>query len=223
MGIRQLMPGVFKFDPAIPDDVDDSERLATLIRISNLALQTRLTKRFINFEEVPGRKEGFEAALQLVRGEIDPPLLLLYGLPGRSKTHLAMAIAWAFIIQLKSAVFYQVGELLDALREGYRIQRLLAPGEYSPDATHVIINQVKKCHLLVLDDMGAQKDTDWAVEKLDIIVNHRYEEKLATVITSNTLEIPDRVYDRMLEGKVVKLSGESYRAIIQKRKQGKEA
>ncbi|MBA7606560.1 hypothetical protein ES703_13710 [subsurface metagenome] len=218
MGVKQVMPGVFKFDPAIPDDVDDSERLATLIRISNLAPGTRLTKRFINFEEVPGRKEGLEAAFQLVKGEIQPPLLLLYGLPGRSKTHLAMAIAWAFIIQLQSAVFYQVGELLDALREGYRIQRLLAPGEYSPDATHVIINQVKKCQLLVLDDMGVQ-DKDWAVEKLDLIVNYRYEEKLATVITANTLEIPDRVYDRMLEGKVVKLSGESYRAIIQKRKQ----
>lgn len=221
MGVKQVMPGVFEFDPAIPDDVDDSERLATLIKLSNLPLETRHTKRFLTFEEIQGRKEGLEAAFQLIRGGIQPPLLLLYGLPGRSKTHLAMAIAWAFLAQLKSAVFYQVAELLDTLREGYNIQRSLAPGEYSPDTTHAIITHAKKCQLLVLDDMGAQKDTDWAVEKLDIIVNHRYQEKLATVITANTLEIPDRIYDRMQEGKVVKLSGESYRAIIQKMKQGK--
>jgi len=222
MGVKLVMPGVFNFDPAIPDDVDDTKRLAILMRLSNLPLETRHTKRFLTFEEIPGRKEGLEAAFQLVKGEIQPPLLLLYGLPGRSKTHLAMAIAWAFLTQLKSAVYYQVAELLDTLREGYHIHRSLAPGEDSPDTTRAIITPTKKCQLLVLDDMGAQKDTDWAVEKLDIIVNHRYENKLATVITANTLEIPDRIYDRVLEGKAVKLSGESYRAIIQKRKQGEK-
>jgi len=217
MGIRQLMPGVFKFDPEFSGD--DSEKLAILIRLSNLPPGTRETKRFSNFEMVAGREEGFEAALELVWRKMEPPMLLLYGLPGRSKTHLAMAIAWSFLAMGKNAVYYHVGELLDALREGYRIQRAMAPGEYSPVGADVIINHVKSCHLLVLDDMGVQKDTDWAIEKLDTIVNHRYENNLPTVITANTLELPDRIYDRMLEGKVVMLKGESYRAIKQRRKQ----
>lgn len=216
MGIRQAFPGVFEFDPSAEED--DSETLAMLIRLSRLPVESRRTKRFDSFEDIPGRKDGLEAALALVRGEINPPLLLLYGEPGRSKTHLAMAIAWWFLSQLKSVAYYHVGDLLDALREGYRVRSRLAPGEFSKDSADVILNFVKNCSLLVLDDLGAQKDTDWAVERLDIIVNHRYEEKLPLVITANTLELPERVFDRMREGKVVRLYGESYRAIIQKRK-----
>lgn len=217
MGIKQIFPGVFEFDPSTGDD--DSEKLATLIRLSRLPIETRRTKRFTNFEDIPGRKEGLAAAMAFVRGEIDPPLLLLYGLPGRSKTHLALAIAWAFLIQLKTVCYYHVGDLLDALRDGYRIRNLLAPGEYSPDSFDVIMNFVKKCELLVLDDLGVQKETDWAAERLDTIVDHRYVQSLATVITANTLDLPERIFDRMREGKVVRLEGESYRAIIQKRKQ----
>lgn len=216
MGIKQVFPGVFEFDPSI--EGDDSERLATLIRLSRLPVWTRRTKRFTNFEDIPGRKDGLEAAMAFVRGEIDPPLLLLYGLPGRSKSHLALAIAWAFITQLKSVCYYHVGDLLDALREGYRIRNLLAPGEHNPDSSDVIMSFVKKCALLVLDDLGVQKETDWAAEQLDTIVDHRYVQSLATVITANTLNLPERIFDRMREGRVVRLEGESYRAIIQERK-----
>lgn len=218
MGIKQIMPGVFEFDPDTPDD--DSERLETLIRLSNLPSETRLTKRFTTFEEVPGREEGMEATIAFIRGEIDPPLLLLYGLPGRSKTHLAVACGWAFLAQLKSVCYYHVVDLLDALREGYRIRQLLAPGEFHKDSFDAIMNYVKECSLLILDDLGAQKETDWVAERLDTIIDHRYFDKLPTVVTANTLELPERIFDRMREGRVVRLQGESYRAIRQRRKQG---
>ena len=106
-GIKLVCPGVFEYDPSI--EGDDLERLASLIRLSHLPAETRLTKRFTNFEDIPGRKAGLEAAMALLRGEIDPPLLLLYGLPGLSKTHLALAIAWSFILQLKTVCYYHVG------------------------------------------------------------------------------------------------------------------
>lgn len=218
MGTKQVMPGVFEFVDT-PDD--DSERLEVLIRLSNLPPETRKSKRLTTFEAVPGREEGLEATIAFIRGEIDPPLLLLYGLPGRSKTHLAVAIGWAFLAQLKSVCYYHVGDLLDALRQGYRVTSLLAPGEFHRESFDAIMNYVKKCSLLILDDLGVQKETDWVAERLDTIIDHRYVNSLPTVVTANTLELPERIFDRMREGRVVRLHGESYRAIRQRRKQEK--
>jgi DNA replication protein DnaC len=217
------MPGVFEFtdtpddDPDNPDD--DSERLAQLIKFSNIPTETRLTERLSTFEEVPGREEGFEASLAFIRGEIVPPLLLLYGLPGTSKTHLATAIGWVFLSQLKSVYYCHVGDLMDDLREGYRIGGLLNHGEFNKDSYDAIMKRVKKSSLLILDDLGVQKDTYWVLEKLDTIIDHRWRNNLPTVATANTLELPERVFDRMREGKVVRLQGESYRVIRQRRKQ----
>lgn len=213
-----VYPGVFKFTDT---DQDDSERLQLLISLSKLPLYTRLAKRLSTFEELPGRKKGLKAVMEFIRGEIDPPILLLYGEPGRSKTHLAMAIGWCFLTQLKSVAYYHVVTLLDDLREGYRIKQMVPPGEYHPGTFNSIMNYVKECQLLILDDLGVQKETDWAVERLDSVVNHRHEERLATVITANTLEISDRILDRCKEGRIVMLEGESYREIIAKRKREK--
>jgi len=221
VGVKLVMPGVFEFypddDPDNPND--DTERYANLARHSNIPPETRLTERLYTFEMVTGREEGFEASKAFVRGEIVPPLLLLYGLPGTSKTHLAVAIGWAFLSQLKSVHYCHVGELLDDLREGYKIGGSLSPGEFNKDSYDAIMKRVKNSSLLILDDLGVQKDNYWVLEKLDIIMDYRWRNKLPTVVTANTLEIPERVFDRIREGKVVRLQGESYRVIRQRRKQ----
>jgi len=65
--------------------------------------------------------------------------------------------------------------------------------------------------LLILDDLGVEKGTEWAAAKLDAIVDYRYLEKLPMVITANTLELSERILDRMREGRIVRLRGQSYR------------
>lgn len=216
MGVKQIMPGVFEFTDTIDDD---SERLAFLIKFSNIPPETRRNKRLSTFEDILGREDGFEASLAFIRGEIVPPLLLLYGLPGTSKTHLAISIGWSFIAQLKSVCYYHVCDLLDALRQGYRITNSLPPGEFNQDSFDAIMNYTKGCSLLILDDLGVQKDTPWVSERLDAIIDHRWLNNLPTVVTANTLDLPERIFDRMREGKVVRLHGESYRTIRQRRKQ----
>ena len=46
--------------------------------------------------------------------------------------------------------------------------------------------------LLVLDDLGAEKTSDWVEETLNLIVNTRYNERRATIFTSNYEEKEDR-------------------------------
>lgn len=216
------LPGVYEFDPEVPDSQDDFAEHEKLLQASGITPEFRHTKRLCNFEVIAGREKGFDAACQFIRGEVDPPLLLLYGEPGRSKTHLAVAIGLAWIAQLRRVYYYYVGDLLDDLRAGLRLDRYQVPGEFNPKTTDSILKGCKFVPLLILDDMGIENQTDWAYEKLDTIINHRYDKRLATVITANTLEISDRIIDRCREGIMVKLEGESYREIIQKRKKAEE-
>lgn len=218
MGVKMIYPGIYEFKPEL--EGDDSEKLQRMVRFTNLPAGTRFTKRLSTFEEIKGREAGLQAAMEFIRGEIDPPLLLLYGEPGRSKTHLALAIGWCFVAQLKLVNYYHVGDLLDYLRAGYKIENVLAPGEFHPDSYDTIMHSIKGWNLLILDDLGMEKMSDWTVDKLDTVVNHRFEAKLPTVITANTLEISDRILDRCKEGKIALLEGESYREIIAKRKKG---
>ena len=45
--------------------------------------------------------------------------------------------------------------------------------------------------LLVLDDLGAEKTSEWVEETMNLIVNTRYNERRPTIFTSNYLDIPD--------------------------------
>ena len=70
--------------------------------------------------------------------------------------------------------------------------------------------------LLILDDLGTEKLTDWAAEKLDTLIDHRYIKGLPLVVTTNvpaaqlSPRIASRLQDRRL-GRVVTLSGPDYR------------
>lgn len=217
MSLKQVKPGVFFGDGTTGTDPCDLEKYQRLVRVSGLPPATRLTARFHNFEEVPGREAGLKAAIDFVNGQIDPPLLLLYGLPGRSKTYLAWAIGWAFLAQLRSIIYYEVVDLLDALRARKKLQAGPVDHLFS-ESFDGLMEIVLTRQLLILDDMAAEKETDFTAERLDFIVNNRFVNKKATVITANTLEISDRILDRCKEGLLARLQGESYRDIIQKRK-----
>ena len=216
MGVKMVMPGVYHFEPGTDDD--DSDKYARMVKFSNIDESMGKRMRLSSFENIPGRDRALEAAMAFIRGEVDPPLFLLYGEPGRSKTHLAIAIGMAFLALLKSVIYYHVGDLLDDLREGLKINQGLSPGEFSPKSSEAIIGRCKGYDLLILDDLGLENPTFWASEKLDTVVNHRYEKRLPTVLTANTLEISDRILDRCRHGLVVRIEGESYRGILAKRK-----
>lgn len=215
MGVKMVYPGVYEF--VEDSEVDDFETYRVKAEVSYMPLETRITKRLSTFEEIPGREKALEAALAFIRGEIEPPMLFYYGEPGRSKTHLAMAIGWCFVAQLQSVRFYHVGDFLDQLRGSWRLRE-----RFSHDSYEGIMNYSKKCALLILDDLGVEDLTSWASGRVDTIVDYRYERGLPTVVTANTLEISDRILDRMKEGQIVLCEGESYREIITKRKKGKK-
>jgi DNA replication protein DnaC len=62
-----------------------------------------------------------------------------------------------------------------------------------------VVDKYSRCPLLVLDDLGVEKTTDWALQTLYVILNNRYTNYRQTIITSNlTLEeIGNKLGDRI--------------------------
>src|SRR5215218_6287581 len=96
---------------------------------------------------------------------------------GIGKTHLAVAVMNELMARKRvPSLFVTVPEFLDNLREAYMI-----PGRDLDEW----MDTVKNADLLILDDLGSERPTEWVRERLFVIVNHRYREALPTLFTSN--------------------------------------
>lgn len=107
--------------------------------------------------------------------------LVLRGGNGVGKTHLAAAIANHQIAEGNRVIFVTAPDLLDHLRTSYK------PGIERADEENFAsrFEEVRTAPLLILDDLGIESPTAWAVEKLYQILNYRYNAQLPTVITTN--------------------------------------
>lgn len=131
--------------------------------------------------------------------------LLLWGGTGNGKTFAAACIANALIEHGKSAVMTS-------------IPRILAAGF---DEQADSMDRMRRCSLLVIDDLGAERSSDYALERVYYIIDERYKAKRPLIVTTNlTLKqfyAPtdmryQRIYDRVLEMCVpMKFAGESIR------------
>jgi DNA replication protein DnaC len=110
--------------------------------------------------------------------------LFLEGQPGVGKTHLAVAVLKRVIDRTGArGLFYDTRELLKLIRSTYD------PAIRTTETE--ILRPVMTADLLVLDDLGAEKTSEWVEETMNLIVNTRYNERRLTIFTSNYPDIPD--------------------------------
>ena len=162
-----------------------SYRRRTLERIHALSyLEAVKDKTFSSFLQAPpGYGETARASLReahrICCTFADRPTgwILLSGITGCGKTHLASAIANELAASETPVLMLTVPSLLDRLR-----------ATFAPDAPQTfseLYNLVESVDVLVLDDLGAQSSTAWAAEKLFQLLNERHVRGLPTVITTN--------------------------------------
>ena len=149
----------------------------------------------------PGRQLNLKLAFDRAVAYAEKPegWLVLKGGYGCGKTHLAAAIANQRIAMGHAALFVSTPDLLDHLR-----------ASFSPNSTTGYderFEQIRNTKLLILDDLGTQSNSEWAQEKLYQIFNHRYNNHLPTVVTTNLeLEaIEIRIRSRMVDPSLVQI------------------
>ena len=140
---------------------------------------TKAMKRYVeNFDELKKQGKG----------------LLLYGNVGRGKTYSACEVANALIDKGYSVLVTNFSRVLNTLQSTYDKQ------EY--------IDSLNSFSLLVIDDLGIERSTEYAKEQVYNIIDARYRAGLPMIITTNLsidkIKNPDdiengRIYDRIIE------------------------
>lgn len=173
--------------------------------------------RSVSFDKDDGRsKEYTDKGRRYVANwgivERDNMGLLLWGNTGNGKTFTAACIANALIEQGVSVMMTSFPRILSALQ-----------GMYSDDRS-AYIDELKKYRLLVIDDLGAERQSDYALEQVYSVIDARCNAKRPLIVTTNLSlgelqKAPNmdyqRIYDRVLAMCVpIKFDGESRRKDI---------
>jgi len=117
--------------------------------------------------------------------------LYLCGTPGTGKTLISLVLAQMLLESEKTVHFTTVTDMLDKLR----------PSEDFNSREY--FEEIKNVDLLILDDIGQEKSSQWVREKLYMLINHRYNECLPIIFTSNKkieklkTQISEAVYSRV--------------------------
>jgi len=116
---------------------------------------------------------------------VDKTGLLLIGTIGVGKTHLAVGIIKELILSKGiSCLFYDYRELLKQIQNSYND---------SVKTTELdLLRPVFETEVLVLDELGAVRPTDWVWDTVSLILNTRYNDNRTTIITTNYPNLGER-------------------------------
>jgi DNA replication protein DnaC len=194
----------FLIDEATNTATDCSCRPIRISRAKARRLEARLPQRYrdVAFDRFPVNEMPPPVVAEVKRYTRDIGAQLdegrgiwLFGDVGTGKTTLAMLVSKAALAAGRTVAIYSLPRLLNLLREAIG----------SDDGKLDLLDRLATVDLLHLDDVGAENSTDWVLEQLYSIVNTRYEEQRALVVTSNLgpeelgEQIGERTVSRMNE------------------------
>jgi DNA replication protein DnaC len=178
----------FVFDLETNTASDCRCRAQRISRAQARSLSAVIPRRYrdVSFDRPPVSDIDPRNTVDAVRGyvdRIDDHLaagrgLWLMGSPGTGKTTLAMLVSKAALDRGHSVAIYSLPRLLNEIRDTHRAER-----------SHVdLLDRLTAVDLLHVDDVGAERSTDWVLEELYSIVNARYEEQRSVIITTNIMD-----------------------------------
>ena len=161
---------------------------------------------FENFVEREGAEEAFNACLDFIN-EDTPPILVLRGPRGTGKTHLMEAVGREMLARSKSVRYERVPTLLARMRSSFNNQEMSVLEERNSKYRNT-------SELLMLDDLGSEKPSDWVREQLYLLIDERYGVNRPLLISTNESyesvanNLGDRIASRLFDtnsGKVMQV------------------
>ncbi len=201
-------------------------------RVARLIAGARIPKRYehCDLESYLAHNESQKKAKLYVQRflekypQIDVGLLLL-GTCGVGKTHLAVALLKQVIIEkADGGIFYDFRDLLREIQSSWN--------SVSQASELDVLKPVLESKVLVLDELGANKPTEWVRDTIAHIINCRYNDKKLTIFTSNYLDNPAKQGEESLTDRIgvrlrsrlfemckeVEIHGEDFRQEVKKAK-----
>jgi DNA replication protein DnaC len=169
------------------------------------ALSAVIPRRFrgVSFDRAPvvDMPRAIVAEVRDYVGAVDERLdagrgLWFTGPVGTGKTTLAMLVSKAALDAGRSVAIYSLPRLLAEIRTTF--------DESSRRSYTELLDRLAAVDLLHIDDVGAEKTSEWVLEQLYALINGRYEDQRAIVITTN-LETPDALAEQIGERTVSRL------------------
>jgi DNA replication protein DnaC len=126
--------------------------------------------------------------------QIDVGLIFL-GTCGVGKTHLAVSLLKQIIREKgDGGLFYDFRDLLREIQASWN--------SISQTSELDILRPVLDAKILILDELGANKPTDWVRDTIAHIINYRYNDKKLTIFTSNFLDTPTKAGEETLTDRI---------------------
>jgi DNA replication protein DnaC len=126
--------------------------------------------------------------------------IYIFGESGVGKTHLVCAMAKYILEQGVEVLFYNTGDFVEKLREEFENGI-----KYDEEYLGLFRETMNFKGILIFDDLGAEKISDWVRERLYLIINKKYEDMVPMIFTSNcdleilSARLGDRVTSRIRE------------------------
>jgi DNA replication protein DnaC len=187
---RPVRNGSGKLRVAVPCDCRTERRAAhglTRARVPKRYEHCSLENFETRFREADG---SLAEALLTARGFVrDYPAytegkgMLLVGTIGVGKTHLAVGVLDALVREKgATGLFCDYRDLLKQIQHSYNPQTAVTEMD--------VLQPVFDAEVLVLDELGASKPTEWVWDTVAHILNTRYNDKRTTILTTNYLNLP---------------------------------
>ncbi len=162
-------------------------------RNHKLLQQARIPRRYehcelSNFEIMNGHAQSLSSALLAAQHFVaDYPVeragLLIIGPVGVGKTHLSVGIIRELVVGKGiPCLFYDYRELLKEIQNSYNASVAVTEMQ--------VLKPVFDTEVLVLDELGAVKPTEWVWDMVSHILNTRYNDERTTIITTNFKDLP---------------------------------